>query len=122
MVIGRSIITGNGKMCAEDVHVGMLYTKINLYCIYSNIKRFKSKTTPPPPKHLCQGKVYLSKSKVTPKNETLPRRNILLLLSYAEYTKHVRSYLSLPIIVTGFIFAVSAFIFLILLTFQSVSL
>ena len=38
-------------------------------------------------------------------------KNILLLIAYPSYTKHVRFYLTLPISVTVSIFTVSAFIF-----------
>ena len=34
--------------------------------------------------------MYLSKSKITPKNQSLLQKNILLLISYTEYTRHIR--------------------------------
>ena len=42
-------------------------------------------------------------------------KNILLLIAYPSYTKHVRFYLTLPISVAVSIFIVSAFIFLTLI-------
>ena len=42
-------------------------------------------------KHVCQWKMYLSKSKIKIKHPL--RKNILLLISYTSYTKHVRFYL-----------------------------
>ena len=46
-------------------------------------------------KYVCQGKMYLSKSKTKPpKTKCLLRKNILLLFSSTLYTKHVRFYLT----------------------------
>jgi len=43
-------------------------------------------------------KMYLSRSKSTPSNiKYLPRKNILLLLSYTYYTKHARFCVPLPV-------------------------
>ena len=69
-----------------------------------------------PTKNVCQDKMYLSKSKMTPPQKIikiLPRKIFSQLISYTEYTEHVRFYLPLPpASVTVSIFTVSAFIFL----------
>ena len=62
--------------------------------------------------HVCEGKIYLSKSETIPphKIKHLLRKNILLLVPYTKYIKHISLYLPLSISVTVSIFTVSAFI------------
>jgi len=71
-----------------------------------------SKLDDPPPENACHRPMYLSKSKMTPKNKTSPKENILLLIAYTSYTKHVRLHLTLPISITLSSFTGSALIFL----------
>jgi len=59
-------------------------------------------------KHDCQGKIYLSKSKMTLNNKISVKKKYFTI----SYTKHARFYLSLPISITVTIFTVSAFMFL----------
>ena len=65
----------------------------------------------PQNEHVCGGKIYLSKSKMTPPEMSAKKNNLLLTL-YTYYAKCVRFRLPLPISVTVSIFTVSAFIFL----------
>ena len=51
----------------------------------------------------AEGKMYLSKSKATPKTKHM-LKSIIQLFSYTQYTKHVRLYFQLPITVTVPIF------------------
>ena len=75
------------------------------YRIFSHARRLSEQ-------HVYQGKIYLFKFKTTSSNKVLAKKNILLSISYTQYTKHIRFYLPLPINVTVSIFIVSAFIFL----------
>lgn len=40
-------------------------------------------------KHVCQGKVYVSKSKMTPPQEKSAKNFFVVLISYTSYTKLV---------------------------------
>ena len=82
-----------------------------IYHVYLKARWLLSKMTPQI-KHICQGKVYLSKPKTPPKNKMSGKKNILPLTAYTQYTKHVRFYLPLPISVTVSVFTVSTFIIL----------
>ena len=71
--------------------------KFHIYRIYLNARQLSSKMTPSVIKRLL-------------------RKNTVQLISYTEYTKHVRFYLPLTNSVTVSVFTVNAFIFLTITT------
>jgi len=65
----------------------------------------------PPTKQACLGKIYLPKTRMTPRKIKCLLKKPLLFILYNQYTQHVTFYISLPINVTVS-FTDSAFTFL----------